>query len=204
MLPGNNRIVTCPFCGTEKELFSLDSGNSFGVVKWSDAKMIYPMMPSVPPLQRCPECGKFYWTDDQEMRYSERSFGEIGWITWPEVEEAYRQLTAAETAVDKHYQEFRLFCWWAFNDYFYRGEEKHEPTPEDIRLRNRILEELLPVWQGQLIGAEVLREMGRFNEAIAWIDGLDDEQKEPKEVAARLLQATQDGNEKVFVLTKYK
>ena len=47
MMPGNPRILICPFCGTEKQIMSLISGNTFGAELWSDNKQIAPMLPEI-------------------------------------------------------------------------------------------------------------------------------------------------------------
>ena len=55
MIPGNAEIVKCPYCGTEKMLMTLISGNTCGAEYWSDNKRIAPMLPSVSPVQKCPD-----------------------------------------------------------------------------------------------------------------------------------------------------
>ena len=51
MIPGPANILSCPFCGSEKEVMSLVSGNTFGGTVWSDTRREYPMLPEVSPLQ---------------------------------------------------------------------------------------------------------------------------------------------------------
>lgn len=52
MLPGNPRIVTCPFCGAQKRLMTLMSGNTIGAKYWSDNKQEAPMLPKVSYVQK--------------------------------------------------------------------------------------------------------------------------------------------------------
>lgn len=68
MLPGNPRILICPFCGTEKQIMSLISGNTFGAELWSDNKQIAPMLPEISYIQKCPHCGKYYITENTTLR----------------------------------------------------------------------------------------------------------------------------------------
>lgn len=51
MLPGNPQILTCPFCGKEKEIMSLMSGNTRGIIRWSDNKQIARMLPEISYVQ---------------------------------------------------------------------------------------------------------------------------------------------------------
>lgn len=73
MIPGNSQILTCPFCGGEKEILSLISGNTFGAELWSDNKRIARMMPEISFVQKCPHCGKYFMKSRQEVRYAEDS-----------------------------------------------------------------------------------------------------------------------------------
>ena len=58
MLPANAKILICPFCGGEKPVLQLLSGNIFGGTQWSDLKAEYPMLPRPSAVQKCPHCGK--------------------------------------------------------------------------------------------------------------------------------------------------
>ena len=58
MLPDYSDVLKCPFCGGEKEVLALMSGNTCGGQSWSDVKTDYPMLPRVSPIQKCPICGK--------------------------------------------------------------------------------------------------------------------------------------------------
>ncbi len=79
MLPGNSRILTCPYCGKEKEVLSLISGNTFLAKNWSDGKTEAPMLPKVSSIQKCPHCGKYYLTYKQEVKMSKDSYSsELG------------------------------------------------------------------------------------------------------------------------------
>ena len=64
MIPGPPLRKECPYCKAVKELMSLRSGNTFGGTHWSDTKRIYPMLPQNSDVQKCPECGKYYFLAD--------------------------------------------------------------------------------------------------------------------------------------------
>ena len=63
---GPSRIITCPHCVAQKEVLSLLSGNTSGVVIWSDQYAEYPFYESPSDIQKCPGCNKFYMIE-QEM-----------------------------------------------------------------------------------------------------------------------------------------
>ena len=91
MLPGNAEIVKCPYCGTEKELMTLLSGNTFGAEYWSDNKRIAPMLPSVSPVQKCPNCGKYYFESKNRHGESNNTSFERGELSFSEWKDAYTQ-----------------------------------------------------------------------------------------------------------------
>ena len=57
---GPSRILTCPHCGTKKEVISLLSGNTVGGVVWSDQYVEYPFYKVASDIQKCPHCHKYY------------------------------------------------------------------------------------------------------------------------------------------------
>ena len=74
MTPGNPQILTCPFCGTEKQIMSLVSGNTFGAEYWSDNKQIARMLPEISYIQKCPHCGKYYIKSRQDVKFAKERF----------------------------------------------------------------------------------------------------------------------------------
>lgn len=74
MLPGNPQILTCPFCGSEKKIMSLMSGNTFGAKYWSDNQRIAPMLPDISFVQKCPNCGKYMLLSRQKPKYAKEGF----------------------------------------------------------------------------------------------------------------------------------
>ena len=131
MIPGNAKIVKCPYCGTKKELFTMLSGNTFGATFWSDNKRVAPMLPMVSPVQKCPSCGKYY--EEVKNRCGEgnsHSFA-LGELTFPEWKEAYAQFQA-EGVDDKTLNNLRFWLIHSYNDYFHRSKEAPKPSDEDF------------------------------------------------------------------------
>lgn len=176
MIPGPANILSCPFCGGEKEVMSLVSGNTFGGTVWSDTRREYPMLPEVSPVQQCPHCKKYYFIEQAKREYSKdtesemRSFGELGNLSYPELKEAKTQMESLSlTKMQRWILNHQLFM--AYNDAFRRHPETvaFPPSEEDEAYYQQVIEELLDgIDQSadyELFHAELLRETGRFEEA---------------------------------------
>ena len=126
MIPGNPRILVCPFCGKEKEIMSLVSGNTCGAEYWSDNKQIAPMLPEISYVQRCPHCRKYYITGRQEVRYAKEGYSfEKGLLDYPEMKEAYAQLSEEGFLNKKEEANVRMMLHHSYNDYYYRRNQKN-------------------------------------------------------------------------------
>ena len=133
MLPGNAEIVKCPYCGTEKELMTLLSGNTFGAEYWSDNKRIAPMLPHVSPVQKCPNCGKYYFEQKHRHGESKNTSFERGELTFHEWKEAYTQFQSEQVKGDD-LVNVRFWVVQSYNDYFYRSKKSVKPSDEDFRI----------------------------------------------------------------------
>ena len=143
MIPGLAEIVQCPYCGTEKALMTLITCNNIGEKDWSDGKVIYPMAPSVSPVQKCPKCGKYYLKNLLESQEGKETTFNTGNLSYYEWKEAYIQFrlecpTVSKSPIGslyfnkKKYKDYRLDLnrsdWnyirlhliQAFNDLYYR------------------------------------------------------------------------------------
>ena len=162
MKPGKPRILTCPFCGTEKLVLSLISGNTIGAEYWSDGKKIAPMLPETSYVQKCPHCGKYYITSRQEPRFaSVWGFGEQGLLTFPEMKEAFDQISKEgfEDANEEETLHFMLL--YAYNDYYYRSEEGKTVDENDhILFVNNVKWILENCELDDITKAEFYREIG--------------------------------------------
>lgn len=176
MIPGPANILSCPFCGGEKEVMSLASGNTFGGTVWSDTRREYPMLPEVSPVQKCPHCKKYYFIEQAKREYSKdpesemRSFGKLGKLSYPELKEAKTQMEFLSlTKIQRWILNHQLFM--AYNDAFRRQPETiaFSPSEEDEAFYHQVIEELLDgIDQSsdyELFHAELLRETGRFEQA---------------------------------------
>lgn len=67
MIPAPTLRAQCPHCKTVKELSNLISGNTIGVIAWSDTQVYYPMLPQNSAVQHCPHCGKYFFLEDAKI-----------------------------------------------------------------------------------------------------------------------------------------
>lgn len=176
MIPGPANILSCPFCGSEKEVMSLVSGNTFGGTVWSDTRREYPMLPEVSPIQQCPHCKKYYFIEQAKREYSKdpesemRSFMKLGNLSFQELKKAINQMESLSLSkMQRWILNHQYFM--AYNDAFRRQTETvaFPPSEEDEAFYQQVIEELLDgIDQSsdyELFHAELLRETGRFEEA---------------------------------------
>lgn len=114
------RIVKCPFCGEEKELLSLLSGNGIGSTSWSDGKTVGPMMPRVSPVQKCPRCGKYYLHYKQEGRTGKNMSDELGQLSYSSWKETYEQFREDATIDNQDRCVILINLIHGYNSAYYR------------------------------------------------------------------------------------
>ena len=105
---------TCPYCGREKYLVAIASGNTIGGMIWSDSKSIYPMLPQTSPIQKCPHCSRYYFLDSVK-----------------------RDLARVVTVDGKEIELKWLSIW----DRIEKKDEGREKTPEELemeKIRERV------------------------------------------------------------------
>lgn len=180
MLPGPARILECPFCGEKKKVLSLLSGNTFGAEYWSDNKQIARMLPEVSLVQKCPNCGKYYVISRQNVEYdteNDYSF-ETGYLSFPEMKEAFIQLSKEGFIDISEECTVRFMLHHAYNDYFSRGEAKGVAAENDKSLFQTngmwLIENVI---SDDLMKAEYYREIGDFDNSINILNSttIDDE-----------------------------
>lgn len=200
MIPGNPRILICPFCGTEKQVLSLISGNTFGAELWSDNKQIAPMLPKISYVQKCPHCGKYYITGRQKEKFAKdgHSF-EQGLLTYPEMKEAFSQISEEGFFNEKEEINVRMMLHHAYNDYYYRTEEKKVICQEDKTLFHDnglwLIDHLIT---DILLKAEFYREIGEFSTAKSILDSVAIENEFLKRIAIAIKDRIEVNDCRVF------
>ncbi|MDE5985967.1 MAG: leucine-rich repeat domain-containing protein [Prevotella sp.] len=187
MLPAPAQLYKCPHCGKTKPMLSLMSGNTFGGELWSDGRAIYPMLPKLSTIQKCSYCGRYSlldkWKDTGKT--SNESCGETGGLTYAEAKEAYVELSSS-TSDASELSAISISFVQAYNDQFRRPRLRKayqenkpidsisgffgSPKMEDIHLvikaTKQAIETLDDSENNRLLKAELLRELGRRDEAL--------------------------------------
>jgi len=213
MQPGPIFIIACPQCGALAAVESLLSGNNRGAIRWTDGHIHAPMLPTLPAVTRCRYCAAFFWRKDAravgKIVPGVKQDVPKDWCNAPNIrrlsEAEYREAIAAGMASDPQKERMlRTWAWWAGNDRFRypprRGwlgrkvaTSKTGPTPSTEEIfspEGRVnLERLIALLDDaspgdRLMKAEALRELGRFDEAIAL---LSEPFSKEHEFAARLI-----------------
>ena len=200
MMPGNPQILICPFCGTEKQIMSLISGNTFGAELWSDNKQIAPMLPEISYVQKCPHCGKYYITGRQEVKYAKDGYSfEKGLLTYPEMKEAFTQLSEEGFLNEKEEINVRMMLHHAYNDYYYRTDEKKVISEEDKTLFHEnglwLINNLIT---NSVMKAEFYREIGEIDTAKSILDSITVEDEFLKRIVTGIKERLEVNNCQVF------
>ena len=200
MMPGNPQILICPFCGTEKQIMSLISGNTFGAELWSDNKQIAPMLPEISYVQKCPHCGKYYITERQEVKYAKDGYSfEKGLLTYPEMKEAFTQLSEEGFLNENEEINVRMMLHHAYNDYYYRTDEKKVISEEDKTLFHEnglwLINNLIT---DSVMKAEFYREIGEIDTAKSILDSITVEDEFLKRIVTGIKERLEVNNCQVF------
>lgn len=117
---GPDRFVSCPKCEGWAKCWTLMSGNMIGARRWTDGKVVAPMMQCLPEVVKCRHCGECYWL----IRPREEA----------EEEEAWRKFELDEQSMEdkeEHERRFEAFLK-AISDP--NLEYVKEPTEEEYYL----------------------------------------------------------------------
>ncbi len=205
MIPDNAIVYKCPHCGEKKELMSLLSGNTFDARYWSDYKTEYPELPEVSLIQKCPKCGKYYLISRMEAVFGDDYSEELGELSYEETLEAVKILLQEELTPQEE-ASILLYFIHAFNDKYNRDEIVSVPIEED-KLFKKYIHQILQItdcWKETdelILKAELLRESGLFNEALAVIESILFQNDQEKQLASRIKVECAKSNRRVFELS---
>jgi len=216
---GPDQIIACPHCGGLAKHITLVSGNTTGVRVWTDGKQIAPMLPQPPPVVRCAHCAGHYWLGDAEqigMAYLWRSGthpGDPAWAAAPEAAEpdeaGYEAALAGGLAEDTvQERNLRILAWWRHNDTL-RDDPGDRPGSGELSAAFREnAERLMALLEDEddsdrLMRAELLRELGRFDQAARCLDSITTEEVEPIVRRLRTLCASGDSRVREITANEY-
>lgn len=198
MKPGPTLVRACPSCGAHHRQVTLASGNTFGATFWSDGYLDAPMWHEPEKLSRCLDCGDFFWVDDAEVlgQLDDSSFQKEDLKVLPAESVSPDRglpnlgpealLEAIEeglpsTADEEYY--LRRLVWWKANhmvrEAVKAGLSTSGMSQHSQGVTSNLLK-LLAFFDGteadeRLARAELLRELGRFAEAIEELEATFDD-----------------------------
>jgi hypothetical protein len=182
------------------------SGNTFGARMWTDAKQIAPMLPEPPSFIRCAACSALFWLKDADELgqidpWEDRdgmaasAWGTLHEAVEPDSDGYFEALQDGRELKAEEERELRILAWWKYNDGF-----RFEPPAEPLQLSDHArqnLESLARLLDAEepeerIMKAEVLRELGRFDDASSTLDLVTDPNFEWVVAFLRALCARQD------------
>lgn len=196
MTPGPTIIRKCSVCSQPVKQHTIGSGNTFGATFWTDGKREAPMLPDQPLMVICPHCHSTLWIDELE------TLGEIE--PWGKGRGKFRDAIEYETPSLDDYltalgkgagtpekeRYVRLRAWWAGNDV--RREATGDIPLSTFEAANltafaQMLDEADS--NDLVMKAEVMRELGRFDDAMALLARLaDSDIAQAVEIIKRLVE----------------
>lgn len=177
MIPANKKVLICPHCGGEKGIIQIMSGNTFGGCQWWDLKSDYPMLPKPSPIQRCPQCKKYYHIESASSREGDNCSFDKGELTYEEAKEAWHQLK--DVLSGDRLVALALVYVHAYNDKYQRvlhndikASNYLEPNAADLDEFRAVVYTLIKIFkvESPLIYAELLREARLFDEAMKIVE----------------------------------
>ena len=199
----NPLILTCPFCGKEKKIMSLVSGNTFDSELWSDNKQIAPMLPEISFVQKCPHCGKYYIIGRmgrQSVKFAKEGHSlETGRLTFSKMKEAFAQLSEEGFIDKKEEGNVRMMLHHAYNDYYYRYDYKKDVQEEDKKLfRENGLWLINNLLTDNVMKAEFYREIGEMETAKNILDSVVVEDGFLKQIVSSIRERLDANNSEMF------
>lgn len=202
MLIGPAQVLTCPYCGEKKLILSLRSGNTFGAKTWSDTKMICPMLPTISSIQKCPNCGKYYFKSSQEVVFAEDEHSnERGTLCFSEIKEALCQFATEGFSNFDDEATARWMVHHAFNDYYYRENNWPIDRSDKALFKENALWLINNVIADSILKAEFYREIGMMDEAKAQLASVTPEDSFHEKIVEMISTRIENNDRKVFLIS---
>ncbi|MBI4978740.1 MAG: hypothetical protein HZC28_14770 [Spirochaetes bacterium] len=197
MLSGPTIILQCSACQKPiEEHTAVESDDIPDAVFWTDGRRYAPVIPDEPLLVMCPHCHAPLWLDElEELGTFEPlddwrdEFSDAREYVIPAPDDYFALLDSTVDNPEKeHY--IRLNAWWTLND------ERRE-SPDEIPLSSRETYNLKSLARmldesddhDRVMKAEIMRELGRFPDALALLSHrFDDDMAEAVEIIRSLAQ----------------
>lgn len=184
MIPGPILVYQCPDTGKQIFARSICSGNTFGATYWTDGHMDAPMLPDEQPFLISPHSGNLHWVEDLvlvekvdffnnnlTMAEIEKTHPGALWA-WEEslMEAVLNHLESHANLTPKREEILRIFAWHLSNDPVRQDPPGDAIRTQEMQANMEKLEQILTHANqpdARLMRAELLRELGRFEESLA-------------------------------------
>ena len=181
MIPGGTLLKRCQACQGSMCEPSMQSGNTKGAQYWTDGRMFAPRLIITPSLIKCPHCNSLQWSRSlEEIESIGDSKAELAsFYVEAELEDL---LTFAQANSNTEQQlKIRMLAW-------HKGNDARRHSNEQVPLLVSEVENLNAIWMlmnadqssDRVVQAEILRELGRFEDALQIIK---DSIESPNELA---------------------
>ena len=165
------------------------------------------MLPGNAPVQKCPNCGKYYFESKNRHGDSKNTSFERGELTFPEWKEAYTQFQTEGVEGDD-LVNVRFWAVQSYNDYFYRNSNSQKPSEKDFQMFSKLAIDFInsfdwkPV-QHPLLKAELYREANFMKECKEVLESIPYNELEDfeKSIFNDIKQRMEKGDNKVFKLS---
>jgi hypothetical protein len=179
MQPGPTLIKKCPHCLTLIKQDTTGSGNTFGATYWTDGKIEAPMLPEHFELVLCSHCEEPIWIDELDVIAKiDRStvvaddFKEADYCTEPFFGQYIKIIESQKLNFEKE-KYIRIRSWWDKND---RRRRVPRVSPQEAANLEALADMLGEVdAQDLIMKAELMRELGRYSEALLLLNKIKDD-----------------------------
>lgn len=168
--------LACPHCGDTKQILDVICLVPFYEEFWSDLYRIAPSMPEIFPVQKCNHCGKYYFIKEEQHLVADMH-ADVDVLNYQELKEAVKELSGSEQSAWETYMLNRSLIQ-AYNSEFMRGNSDKTPSEEDRQQFLTAVEKVVNLPDDQCLRGfkgELLRETGRFDEAVEVLRNLPDD-----------------------------
>lgn len=196
-------ILTCPHCGDTKRIFNVICIDPIETEFWSDFYRVAPYMPVIFPVQKCKRCGKYYFIKKEQ--YIIVDMDASGYpLKYHELKEAVKELSGSEQSAWETYMLNRSLIQ-AYNSEFMRDNSDRTPSEEERQQFLTAVDNVLNLPDDQYpyeLRGELLRETGRFDEAVEILRNLPPDEDIPQFYVQPVLERALNRDSGLFLIIK--
>jgi len=178
----------CPKCRKIVLQKVLVKTSTSGAIYFSDSKVVAPDHPSTPFFSRCPYCGQYVWIEELEKvdpgAASREELAQASSFEMMPIENIIEFIDSGYAKTKAQEYKARVALYWNYNDRIrfstvvapekefdnslWKDESDKAKWQENLDKLYKLCEELTP--EETPFFVEILREQGRFEEALAILD----------------------------------